>query len=225
MAGLYRFLASYEALIYILLAIAALFALRWLLNSWTEWRQALYKLEREFSLRRMSQAFTITVLIFALFCTEFVVASFVLPGLPADVFQATATLDLLASPAATLSPEIMTQVAAAPSAATPVSAEGCVPDQIMISSPEAAEEINGTVDLQGTVSIPNFGFYKYEVAPQGSDTWVTISAGRTPRTNASLGLWDTTALTPGDYQLRVVVTDNVGQSLPPCVIPVRVTAP
>jgi hypothetical protein len=111
------------------------------------------------------------------------------------------------------------------SAAGPVSAEGCVPDQLMISSPEAAEEINGTVDLQGTVNIPNFGFYKYEVAPQGSDTWVTISAGRTPRTNESLGLWDTTALTPGDYQLRVVVTDNVGQSLSPCVIPVRVTAP
>ena len=225
MAGLYRFLASYEALIYVLLAIAALFSLRWLWNSWREWREALYKLEREFSLRRMSQALTITMLIAALFCAEFVAASFVIPGLPADMFLPTPTLDLLATPVGTIAPEVMTQIAAAPAGGTQASAQGCVPDQLMISAPEPAEEVNGTVDLQGTVDIPNFGFYKYEVAPQGSDTWVTISAGRTTKTNESLGLWDTTALTPGDYQLRVVVTDNEGQLLPPCIIPVRVTAP
>lgn len=225
MAELYRFLASYEALIYIVLAIGALFSTRWLWASWREWRQALYKLEREFSLRRMSQALTISLIIAVLFCTEFVVASFVIPGLPAEVFLSTPTLDLLATPTGTLSPEVMTQIAAAPPSGGQANAQGCVPDQLMITSPEPAEEIKGTVDLQGTVNIPNFGFYKYEVAPQGSETWVTISAGRTVRINESLGLWDTTALTPGDYQLRVVVTDNEGQSLPACVIPVRVMAP
>jgi hypothetical protein len=225
MAGLYRFLASYEALIYIVLAIGALFSLRWLWNSWTEWRQALYKLEREFSLRRMSQGLTISLIIIILFCTEFAVASFVLPGLPADVFLSTPTLDLLATPAGTLSPEVMTQIAAAPPAAQTSTAQGCVPDQVMITAPEPAEEISGIVDIQGSVSAPNFGFYKYEVAPQASETWVTISAGRTTKNNESLGLWDTTALTPGDYQLRVVVIDNQGEALPPCIIPVRVMAP
>jgi hypothetical protein len=38
----------------------------------------------------------------------------------------------------------------------------------------------------------------------------------------SLGQWDTTSVPPGDYQLRLVVTDNQGQALPACVISVRV---
>jgi hypothetical protein len=225
MSGLYRFLASYEALIYIVLAIAALLSVRWLWTSWREWRQAVYKLEREFTLRRMSQALTISLIVAVLFCSEFVVASFVIPGLPADVFLSTPTLDLLATPVGTLSPEVMTQIAGAPPAGQPSSAEGCVAGQLMITSPEPADEISGIVELLGTVDIPNFGFYKYEVAARGSETWVTISADRSVKKDESLGLWDTTALTPGDYQLRVVVTDNQGESLPPCSIPVRVMAP
>ncbi len=92
----------------------------------------------------------------------------------------------------------------------------------MLTSPKAGTEISGKVDVQGTVNIPDFGFYKYEVAPLNTDTWATISAGRNLVINGSLGSWDTTALTPGDYQLRLVATDNQGQSLPPCIIPVRV---
>jgi len=76
----------------------------------------------------------------------------------------------------------------------------------------------------GTVNIPNLGFYKYEVASQGSDTWATISADRVVVTNGILGRWDTAALTPGDYQLRLVVTDNQGKSLSPCIVPIRVMA-
>jgi hypothetical protein len=225
MAGIYRFLDFNEPLIYIVLAIGALFSIRWLWNAWREWRQALYKLEREFSLRRMSHSLTVTLVLVILFCTEFVVASFVIPGLPAEVFMPTPTLDLLGTLAGTLSPEAGTQAAAAPAVEPQAGLQGCVQNQLMITSPESSDEIKGTVDIRGTVDILNFGFYKYEVAPQGSDTWVTISAGRNAIKNGSLGRWDTTALTPGDYQLRVVVTDNEGTSLPPCAIAVRVMAP
>ena len=43
-----------------------------------------------------------------------------------------------------------------------------------------------------------------------------------PRQNEVLGDWNTTSLTNGDYFLRLVITDNVGVSLEPCVIAVRV---
>jgi hypothetical protein len=76
--------------------------------------------------------------------------------------------------------------------------------------------------LIGTVDIPNFGFYKYEIAPAGSDTWATIAAGRSVVKDGPLGRWDTSALTPGDYQVRLVVVDNQGTILSPCVVPVRV---
>jgi hypothetical protein len=115
----------------------------------------------------------------------------------------------------------MTQFANQPQAAQP-NAAGCTSGQIELTYPEAGDEIKGIIELTGTVNIPNFGFYKYEVAPNGSDTWATIAAGRTAVTGGSLGRWDTTALTPGDYQLRLVVIDNQGTSLPPCVVPIQV---
>jgi len=225
MAGLYRFLDSYEALIYIVLAIGGLFAFRWLWASWREWQQSAYRLEREFSLRRMSQAFALSLIVVILLCAEFIVASFVIPGLPAQVFIPTPTLDLLALPAGTLSPEMMTSVAAAPPAAASANMQGCIPGELIITSPKPGEEVKGKVDITGTVDIPDFGFYKYEVAPRGSETWATIAADTKPKKDELLGAWDTTALTPGDYQLRIVVTDNQGDAMPPCIIPIRVLAP
>lgn len=224
MAAFYRFLGTYEVLIYIVLAIGGLFAFRWLWTTWNEWRESLYSLEREFALRRIGQAVAFVTLILLLCSAEFVFASFVIPNLPASAFLSTPTLDLFTTPTGTISPELATQLALTPhGAATAPNTSGCVPNRLIITSPKPGTEVKGAIDLTGTVNIPNFGFYKYEVAPLGTDTWATISAGREIVVNGSLGGWDTTALIPGDYQLRLVVTDNQGQALPPCIIPVRVT--
>ena len=139
-------------------------------------------------------------------------ASFIIPGLPAQVFIPTPTLNLLALPPGTLSPELMTQVAAATPQAASANMQGCIPGRLMITSPTPGEDVKGKIDLVGTVDIPDFGFYKYEVAPRGSETWATIAADTGVKKNESLGGWDTSALTPGDYQLRIVATDNQGQS-------------
>lgn len=222
MADFYKFLASYEVLIYVVLAIGALFSFRWMWRSWAEWQTAIYKLEKEFSSKRLGQAAAISALLVILFCFEFSMTSFIIPGLPAEVFITTPTLDFISTPPGTLSPAMMTQFAGLPPQTVIAGTSGCVPGQLELTSPKPGEEIKGTIDLIGTVNTSNFGFYKYEVAPQGSDTWATISAGRSSVSNASLGRWDTTALTPGDYQLRLVVTDNQGTAMPPCILPVRV---
>lgn len=222
MPELYKFIASYEAFIYILLSIGALFAFRWLYRSWREWQTAVYSLERQFSIRRLGQSATIAALIMILFCFEFSMATFIIPGLPADAFLGTATKDFISTPTGTLSADMLTQFANITPPSTPSNTMGCTPNQIMITSPKAGEDIKGSIELIGTVNIANFGFYKYEVAPQESNTWATISAARSIVINAPLGRWDTTALTPGDYQLRLVVTDNQGQALQACVVPVRV---
>jgi hypothetical protein len=222
MAEFYKFLASYEALIYILLAMGALFAFRWLWRSWRESQTAVFTMEREFSSRRLGQSAAISTLIVVLFCAEFLIASFIIPGLPSEVFLTTPTLDLISTPTGTLSVEMMTQFANFPPQTAVANMIGCTPNQIMLTSPEAGDEIKGTVELIGTVNIPNFAFYKYEVARLGSDTWATISADRNTVNNGLVGRWNTTALTPGDYQLRLVVTDNQGVVLPACVVPVRI---
>jgi hypothetical protein len=224
MGPVYRTLASYEPLIYIALAIGGLFAFRRMWHSWREWRDSVYGLEREFALRRLGQATAAAFLILALVFVEFFIATFIAPSLPATDMLATPTLDLLLTPANTLSPEQATQAALSPvTQAVPSGMSGCVPDQIMITAPEPGAPVSGTVQITGTANVPNFAFFKYEVAPMGSQNWATISAKREPVTDGEIGEWNTSSVTNGDYFLRLVVTDNVGVSLEPCVIAVRVT--
>lgn len=224
MNAVYRFLAAYEGLIYILLALGGLFAFRWLWKSWREWRDSVFGLEREFAMRRLSQAAIVSLLILFLFFGELFLASFVVPALPASDRLIILTSDDLNQTEGTPSGD-------ATAAAAPVGGQlseqssGCIPDELILTSPEPGSDVSGTVTLVGTVNIDNFGFYKYEVAPQGTETWATISAGKEAVRNGDLGLWDTSSLIPGDYQLRLEVTDNQGQALPPCVISVRVSAP
>ena len=217
-----KFLAEYEVLIYIILAIGALFSFRWLFQAWNDWRVAVFSLEREFSARRLGRSVVISAMIVIFFCIEFFLASFVIPSLPADFFLTTPTLDLISTPTGTLAPEMQTQFAVQPQGTSQPNAAGCTPGQIELTFPAAGEKVRGIIELTGTVNIPNFGFYKYEIAPLGSDTWATIAAGRVVVTEGALGKWDTSALTPGDYQLRLVVIDNQGTALTPCVVPVQV---
>ncbi len=223
MGPVYRTLASYEPLIYIALAIGALFAFRRMWRAWREWHDSVYGLEREFALRRLGQATAATFLILALIFVEFFIATFIAPSLPATDILATPTLDLLLTPAGTLSPADATQSALAPTAQeVPSGMSGCIPDRIMITSPKAGDQVSGTINIAGTASAPNFAFYKYEVARLGSQEWATISADRNPKKNEKLGEWNTASLANGDYFLRLVITDNIGKSLEPCVIAVRV---
>lgn len=223
MGPVYRTLASYEPLIYIALAIGGLFAFRRMWRSWREWRDSVYGLEREFALRRLGQATAAAFFILALIFVEFFIATFIAPSLPATDILATPTLDLLLTPPGTLSPAEATQAALSPATeVVPSGMSGCVPDQIMINFPEPGTDVSGIVKITGTANVPNFGFYKYEVARRGTQDWATISANREPKQNAELGEWNTSSLTNGDYFLRLVITDNVGASLEPCVIAVRV---
>jgi hypothetical protein len=223
MGPVYRTLASYEPLIYIALAIGAMFAFRRMWRSWREWRDSVYGLEREFALRRLGQATAAAFLVLALIFVEFFIATFVAPSLPASDVLSTPTLDLLLTPEGTLSAAEATQAALSPvTQEVPSGMSGCIPDQIMITSPEPGDDVRGTVEITGTANVPNFAFYKYEVALLGSQNWATISAERDPKQNEKLGDWNTTSLTNGEYFLRLVITDNIGVSLEPCVIAVRV---
>jgi hypothetical protein len=175
----------------------------------------------------MSQALIISLLILFLFLGELFLASFVVPTLPSSDILSTPTLDILNQTQGSFSnnPVVALTVMTPVSNSLPAATSGCVPGEVILTSPEPGQEVSGIVTLVGTVDVDNFGFYKYEVAPQGTDIWATISAGREIVRNGDVGLWDTSVLTPGDYQLRLEVTDNQGQPYPPCIISVRVLAP
>jgi len=220
MGSLYRSLETYSPLIYIALAILGLYAFRRMWRTWRDWHDSVYTLEREFALQRLVKATAFGFLVLILFFAEFYAVTFIVPTLPAADVLITPTLDLLAEPGGTVSPD---GVIALETPEVQSGMSGCVPEQIMLTSPRPGEEISGTVTLTGTADVPNFGFYKYEIAPQGTTSWTTISAGAKPVKDDELGKWDTTSITNGDYFLQLVILDNVGQTLEPCVIAVRVT--
>lgn len=219
MGPVYRTLATYEPLIYIALAIGGLFAFRRMWRSWREWRDSVYGLEREFALRRLGQATAVALLILGALFAEFFIATFIAPSLPASDILATPTLNLLVTPAGTLAPDTTASAVTQP---VPNGMSGCIPDKIMITSPKSGDPVNGTIKITGTADVPNFAFYKYEVTSMGTQNWATIAAKEKPVKNDELGEWNTLPFTNGDYFLRLVIIDNVGTSLEPCVIAIRV---
>ncbi|MBK9926260.1 MAG: hypothetical protein IPP66_13325 [Anaerolineales bacterium] len=219
MGLIYRSLATYGPLIYIALTIMGLYAFRWMWHTWREWHNAVYSLEREFALNRLRRATAFGLLVLFLFFGEFYIATFIAPSLPAVDILVTPTLDLLATPVGTAPANGVVSLA---TSAPQSGMKGCVKDKLMLTSPKPAEEISGTITLAGTVDVAYFGFYKYEYAPVGSTNWVTIAAGDKIVKGDELGEWDTTTITNGDYFLQLVIIDNVGKTLEPCVISVRV---
>lgn len=227
-----RFFRTYEPWIYLFLGLGGLIYVRRFLLAWQELRSAGFGLERENAQSRLNQAAGVLVLLFAMAITEFVFVSFIAPAVPGASPLLTPTLNLLATPTTTLPPEVTPEGGLVPSQTAdlasingaPASGD-CLPEEIFISSPENGSEIEGIVTITGTVNIPNFGFYKLEMKRPEETNFLTILAGNEIRQETTLGSWNTSLLTSGEYQLSLVATDNQGQSLPPCIIQVRVVAP
>jgi len=227
-----RFFRIYEIWIYLVLALAGLVYVRRFILAWDEMRAAAFGLERESAQRRLNQSASILVVLLFMASGVFAAVSFVAPAYPGSSPILTPTVDLLATPTTTLPPEALANVPAemadqeittAPT--EEILGEGCTPGQVVITEPRDGSEISGVVLVKGTADIPNFGFYKYEVARPGETVWLTIQAGREVRQNGDLGQWDTRTLDSGDYMLRLVVVDNQGVSTEPCVIQVRINNP
>ena len=84
---------------------------------------------------------------------------------------------------------------------------------IRITAPGDGQQVQGTVDVIGSVVAPNFNRYQLEVASLNSPDSYTIVAGpftdqRQP--GVSLGTWDTTGVPNGLYRLRLAAFANDG---------------
>lgn len=220
-----------------MLGLAGLIYLGKFIRSWDELRQSAFGLERENAQTRLNQAASMLVLLLTMTVAEFTLVSFVAPSVPGANPLLTPTLDLLATPTITLIPEQSTPADAgglqplgtpalsqlAAPAAPPDLEDGCTPGEVMLSAPEQDSTVSGIVEIIGTADIDNFGFYKFETAKPGEDTWLSIQAGNVAVQGGLLGNWDTTRLDPGTYRLRLVVVDNQGEAQPACAIRVNVT--
>lgn len=225
-----QFFKTVELWVYLVLGIGGIYTMRKFLLAWQELRGAVFGLERDRAQGRLNTSATVMVLIIALAIIEFSVVSFVAPAVPEAFPLLTPTLNVLATPTTTLPPPATGEDGEVVSTPSPVSSlpegqSGCVEGQVMILSPLDGDEIRGAVPITGTADIPDFGFYKLEMKRPEETNWLTILAGNEVKQAELLGNWNTTLLAPGYQQLGLVVTNNQGQSLPACVIQVRIGTP
>ncbi len=221
-----RFFRAIELWLYLGLGLVGLYFIRRFILAWQELRGATFGLERESAQVRLNAAASVLVLLLTMAITEFVLVSFIAPTIPGAIPIPTPTLDLLASPTTTLPANASASGAqAVANGPTPTGLppnNGCVPGQIEIISPENGKEVSGLVEVVGTADIMNFGFYKFEIKHPDESVWLTIQAGNTNVRSGKLGDWDTSRLSPGDYQLGLVVVDNQAKASAPCVVQLRV---
>lgn len=200
-----------------------LFALRFY-KAWDELRRAAFGLERESAQVKLNQAASVLMLLFIAAIIEFALVSFVIPAVPGADPLRTPTLNLLTTPTQTLAPGQTpepTSVGQAPISLTDLQS-GCLPDAVMLTSPQSGDSVQGIVPVEGTANIENFGFYKFEMTRPNDLNWLSIQAGDVVTEDGFLGSWDTTRLDPGIYLLRLVVTDNEGRPWPACGVEVNV---
>ncbi|MEN6571869.1 MAG: hypothetical protein ABFD24_08515 [Anaerolineaceae bacterium] len=231
MANLLRFLIQFEFLFYGVLAVVIFIYLRKLIATYRQWRLAYFGLEKETAQGEFNQNLTVVIISLLMAAGLFVLTVIVAPSVPGVQALSTPTVNTTAQPASgTDTPSAATTTSATTTGfiATLEAAygQGCVPDQVNWTEPRSGDTISGTVTLKGTVEVTSLGYYKYEFSAVGNESWTTIAAGNQPVQNDALGgSWDTSNMTPGDYLLRLVVTDSKNQEYPPCTIQIKITAP
>ncbi len=220
-------LQSFEVWIYALLGLFGLYFGRKFFVAWQELRNAGFGLERDNAQARLNQSAFLLVLLLLLAVGEFTLVSFIAPSLSASLVEPTATLSFLSTATPTPALGLVSQgTGGAPTAqfATPgpTEASGCIAGRIEITSPADGQQISGVVPVIGTANIENFGFYKIELKSVNSPDWVTLQAGNAVVSQSKLGDWDTRNLSPGEYQLGLVLVDNQARLAPACIVQVNV---
>jgi hypothetical protein len=216
-----RYIRDIEYLVYIILGVLTIWQVRNFYLAWEELRAAAFGLEQESAQTRLNRSAALLVVLLFLTAAVFGLVSYIIPAIPGVDPLSTPTIDLLATPTATIDPEITAEPTITPilgQSGTPFVQEGCVPGELMITFPENSSVVSGKIDIEGTADIEDFGFYKFEISQINSGSWLTIMAGDDPVVEDSLGFWDTSQLEPGNYSLRLVVLDNQGIQRDPCQV-------
>jgi len=89
--------------------------------------------------------------------------------------------------------------------APPVSAQGAT--GLAITSPQSGQVVQGLAVITGSVTALGFSYYELAFAYQNdpTSTWFILQTSSMLVSEGELGSWDTSALTDGDYSLRLRV--------------------
>jgi hypothetical protein len=223
MAEALLFLEEYQGWVYLVLGLAVLVYLRLTWRWYRSRRETIFSLEREQATDRLTRSATLLGLALALLAATFFATTVLGPSMPvSERPTALPTVSLLVT-ATFVQSEAEALMTSTPLPTTEVDSAGCANTLATILTPATGESLTGAVEITGTADIPNFAFYKYEyISLTPGAVWRAIGAGTRTTRDSLLGTWDTTLVLPGEYALRLVVTDTAGNAPQPCVILVRV---
>jgi hypothetical protein len=96
--------------------------------------------------------------------------------------------------------------------------------QALVRSPGDGQAVIGTVEIIGNTDLPGFLSAELSFAYQENptNTWFLISSSTEPVRNGTLAEWDTSTITDGSYDLRLVVSRQDGDDLIYTVKDIRV---
>lgn len=224
------FLESNQRLIYAVLIAMSLIYARLTLRAWQGFRASLFGLERERAARRLSRSGAGLAIVLALLAAVFILVTFASPALPISARPTVIpTISLLTTPEPSGTQTAADLASPEPLQPLELGGAGCDNAEATIKEPVDGSRLSGVVSFLGAANIPGFAFYKIEyndLSPDGA--WLAITASTVPvcedvcEESELLGTWDTSLVTPGDYAVRLVVTDTQGNAPLPCEILISV---
>jgi hypothetical protein len=241
MPTLVRLIAKYAPYLYVVCALILLPFLREVRKARLD-RQSIFPLEKESAAKRSRRATFGIVLLLAIAAGIFYISSYVRPtiveldGTPTP----TSTTSLLLNtptgppPPPTETPTITPtatrrprptpqQIAPTDTPASSVIAPNCPTPGVQLSFPGTNTVLKGTVEIRGSASIENFGYYKFEFKSLATtDEWHHVYTNQQPVPNGVLGYWNVDPLPAGPYLFQLVVVDITGNYPPPCQVTISI---
>ncbi|MCC7118795.1 MAG: hypothetical protein IT310_09740 [Anaerolineales bacterium] len=76
-----------------------------------------------------------------------------------------------------------------------------------LTAPQPGEVLRGQVEIHGTMDLPNFSSAElaFSFASDSAQSWFVIQTFPQPKADSPLAIWDTTAITDGEYDLHLRV--------------------
>lgn len=233
MAVLVKLISNNAEWVYGACALAALILLRFALVARRERQQAVFSLEREAAVNRTHSLLRIAILLLAVMGAVYAIGRYLAPAIEPVIAQAdptptpvflidtptptplppteTATVTATPTPRPRATPRPLPTLPPTPTAAPAVARPNCPDSRAVIIEPGAGQQIRGAVQVIGTAQTDSFQYYKIEFKPVAAPGDFNFYLRRdAPVINASLGVWDTTGLAPGEYLLRLVTVDITG---------------
>ena len=233
-----RPIVIFDTWLYIGLGLVALFFLRLMWMARRDRIRSIFTLERENANARMTRAFIGFMIVLSLAMGVYYLSSITPTIVPPTLNTPTATPiialpptptspPLIFTPTPTLtptpqpSPEIEAGLTPIPTPNNnnnvPVQVPNCPNPGSQIIQPGNGARVTGVIQISGGAIVDNFNYYKFEFRAPGGE-WSFIEDYDTPVARGVLGSWNTDTVAPGEYELRLVVVDSIGNYPEPCVV-------